>query len=30
MAIKAEALPTSKNHVTWSNTYSMGVKLIDD
>jgi len=20
----------SKNHVTWSNTYSMGVKLIDD
>jgi len=23
-------LPQSKNHVSWSNTYSMGVKLIDD
>jgi hemerythrin len=23
-------LPQVKNHVTWSNTYSMGVKLIDD
>jgi hemerythrin len=23
-------LPQSKNHVSWSNSYSMGVKLIDD
>jgi len=23
-------LPQSKNHVSWSKTYSMGVKLIDD
>jgi len=30
MAVNADALPKSKNHVTWSNTYSMGVKLIDD
>jgi hemerythrin len=26
----ASVLPQSKNCVTWSNTYSMGVKLIDD
>jgi len=30
MASNTEMLPKSKNHVTWSNTYSMGVKLIDD
>jgi len=30
MMIKSTAIPQSKNHVTWSNTYSMGVKLIDD
>jgi len=31
MKTKAEtALPQSKNHLVWSNTYSMGVKLIDD
>jgi len=30
MSLKTDTLPTSKNHVTWSNTYSMGVKLIDD
>jgi len=23
-------LPTTKEHVTWSNSYSMGVKIVDD
>jgi len=30
MTIKTAALPQDKNHVSWSNSYSMGVKLIDD
>jgi len=30
MKIKAVDGPRHKAHVTWSNTYSMGVKLIDD
>ncbi|WP_461256693.1 bacteriohemerythrin [Treponema sp. R80B11-R83G3] len=29
-AKSSTVLPQSKNHVAWSNTYSMGVKLIDD
>ena len=30
MGIVKSAFPKEKNHVTWSNSYSMGVKLIDD
>jgi hemerythrin len=31
MAVKTSAMPQqSKNHVSWSETYSMGVKLIDE
>ncbi|WP_461247158.1 bacteriohemerythrin [Treponema sp. R6D11] len=26
----AATIPQAKNHVSWSNSYSMGVKLIDD
>jgi len=30
MRIKTTVIPQSKYHITWSNSYSMGVKLIDD
>jgi len=30
MQIKTSAIPQKQNHVTWSDSYSMGVKVIDD
>jgi len=30
MKVKTIEIPKAENHVTWSNSYSMGVKLIDD
>jgi len=30
MKVKAREMPKIKNHINWSDSYSMGVKLIDD